>query len=820
MKMFKKLASVVLISSMLIGTVAMTAGCKSLKQSLGGVAGEVKTVAESDTWYDTQRITLNTGYEDNEDVDYIDSSFVAKTDTQVIMRINGYYKIDDSAYDSPDFDYNDYAIDEIAWFNFDGTKTDTISVVDIMASADLPETAYSYVSNIIASIDSLYVQFEVYDDESFESQSYCIVIDLATKQASEAAEVDNGLDDGESVEQSVVVGDNFTINTVWVSGDTSSYIIYVTDKNGNTEKLDFRDLFPSYDIFDISHFVMISENEVLMPASMGGDAGGTKYFVLNLDTYDVTEEDMQWITDADIQLYTLAQMSDGSGCYSVDDEAIMKLNFEEGTVETVYDFNTCNMDRSELSSMTLLSCTDEQIVMIGSVYHSNAVSASTSECIMYTFTKAETNPNAGKTIIDVASVDYWPASILTSVFNFNQTSEDYYVLLNNDYLIDNYVDSSDEADSQEDYVAQQLESTSALSDQLAIDIMAGEGPDILLDGANYTQLNNSNYFLDLNDYLNGSEGVNADDYFSNLFDAFETNEALYQMPLSVALNGILVDSADIDDGQVGFTFEQYEEFVDDVCNGTDPNSYANRNSVFLECFATMADLFFTEDGDLNLEQDAFYDLADFCRDNYEDEFPVYEDGYYEVTSGFQAQKTSMYSFMSYMDQVSYSTLDSLQLLGLPSSDARGVSVTADVSVAISSQSASADGAWNFVSYLLGEEAQIRFAENYGTPVLRSAFDSNAHTALDAYNEMIEENASYYSEEEAREYGIRTEPFDESLIDTYASFVSNASVASAMDSAVSMVLNEEMPAYYAGQKSIDEVIAIIISRAQTIIDERG
>jgi hypothetical protein len=41
-----------------------------------------------------------------------------------------------------------------------------------------------------------------------------------------------------------------------------------------------------------------------------------------------------------------------------------------------------------------------------------------------------------------------------------------------------------------------------------------------------------------------------------------------------------------------------------------------------------------------------------------------------------------------------------------------------------------------------------------------------------------------------------------------------------DSAISIILIEEMPAYFLGQKKLDAVIKIAQNRAQKVLDERG
>ena len=65
-----------------------------------------------------------------------------------------------------------------------------------------------------------------------------------------------------------------------------------------------------------------------------------------------------------------------------------------------------------------------------------------------------------------------------------------------------------------------------------------------------------------------------------------------------------------------------------------------------------------------------------------------------------------------------------------------------------------------------------------------------------------------------------DPIPDTVIDDYRGIIESISSVSGMDSAVGSILLEELPAYFEGQKTIDEVISIITSRAQTIIDERG
>ena len=62
-------------------------------------------------------------------------------------------------------------------------------------------------------------------------------------------------------------------------------------------------------------------------------------------------------------------------------------------------------------------------------------------------------------------------------------------------------------------------------------------------------------------------------------------------------------------------------------------------------------------------------------------------------------------------------------------------------------------------------------------------------------------------------------FSEKNIDDLEKIILSCSSMDSEDQAVSIILIEEMPAYFTGQKSLDEVIKIAQNRAQKVLDER-
>ena len=68
--------------------------------------------------------------------------------------------------------------------------------------------------------------------------------------------------------------------------------------------------------------------------------------------------------------------------------------------------------------------------------------------------------------------------------------------------------------------------------------------------------------------------------------------------------------------------------------------------------------------------------------------------------------------------------------------------------------------------------------------------------------------------------VELEEFTMQDIDQIAYVVSTCSKIKSEDQAMSLILIEEMPAYFLGQKNLSQVIKIAQNRMQKILDERG
>ena len=139
-----------------------------------------------------------------------------------------------------------------------------------------------------------------------------------------------------------------------------------------------------------------------------------------------------------------------------------------------------------------------------------------------------------------------------------------------------------------------------------------------------------------------------------------------------------------------------------------------------------------------------------------------------------------------------------------------------VSVAISAQSVNVDACGEFVKMLMSDEVQLDFAMKDNFVLNREAFRLGAEKAVEYYNGDGYKNYSGWDEELMKDRIM----YSEANIDSMENIILSCSKMNSADAEINIILVEEMPAYFVGQKDLDSVIAIAQDRIQKILNERG
>ncbi len=785
MKKYNVKPACTLLSCLLIfGEVLLFAGCKNKNH------GEEKTVAEDSIWFNSTTTKIEDIYQDNA-VDYYESEIIGVYNDGLVLKTTGAYKLPDD-FDWKTGNYEDYNFINIDYYTLSG---ELISSIDVSKAVSGKNN--TRINDIV--VNDTGVKLITVNSINGKDEFYSAEIDLVTGVVGEFKELlnkssDLSLNDDMVFEGTWNIGEYLVSRYRWVNSYVFSFVI---SKGSSSIFSDLSVSFPFSKIVDISGYITVSDTEILLVCS----SNDVRFILLNLETGEIVNYDNEcdWINS--INFTTRLSSVDGKS-YITTQEGIKYLNFDKREQEEILSYNCCNLNRYTIGKMDLYSAKDDKYIFAGIIRYDDSLNISgygSSEIpTIVVLEKTETNPNAGKVIITAASIGRIEVSypICEAIRVFNDASDEYIVQLENNYRLTDHVDYSN-AETNDELMDIYYKGASELSNQLAIDMISGNGPDIILNASSFSQIQSEDYLLDLNRYINGKKGIDKSDYFTNVIDAAKVDNKLLYMPVDFRVYGISTNISNVSTGQKGFTFDEYVKFVDEVCNGSNPISDTQLGAL-CTLYSYMSDT--CVDGTaVNLDNESFRALCAYVKDNVTNKPSISDE---------QNESTYYSCFGDYL--IKYGNIASYRtLLGFPSVDGRGPVISIETSIGISASATStvADGAWEFIKICLGGDIQESVVRNFNNPVNQKVFDSTATIALENYN-----NSDSYNS-----YG---QPLAESAINSYKEVLLSASVIVDSDPAILCVIREEIPPYFLDQKTLDEILPIIQNRVSTIIKERS
>ena len=520
--------------------------------------------------------------------------------------------------------------------------------------------------------------------------------------------------------------------------------------------------------------------------------------------------------DTNLLWGTLTQTEDG--CYMSDGNGVQKVDLLKNEKEEILNWNSTDVART--SGITVHVLSEDKIVFLQTEYEDDPVTGDWSETsYIVTLTRADENPNAGKTIIEIGANGIPSDAFLEYVVNYN-TEEDNKARIH-------IRDFSTELDTT-DYEKSQAE----LSDQIYLDMLAGTGPDVLVNFSSFSQFNSEEVLVDLNKYIDGKNGLNRDDYFDNVFRAFETKGKLYNIPVCVDINGLIGNKEIIGD-RTGWTYSEFVEVMDNLPEDVTPYDqiqYLDLLELLLSCSTNYYIDY--EKKQVNFESDEFKMLLDIAKKYGVEKVDteMYDDDYYYDGPGMMDEGTKLDDGLVALEQSYVYRLDmyardvercdgNLIYVGAPSPDGAGMCASPMLTLAISAMSPCKDEAWDFISFMFTEDEQYEYSNSfYSIPLNCAAFDRINEDSI-AQNKRELELREKYGDDEYY-YGYNLVELTPEHAEGFRKLVESVSTISSTDPAVFLIVKEEAPAYFSGQRTVEDVCKNIQNRTTTIVNERG
>ena len=792
MKKITRIAAAVLAFSMVVPLIA---GCKKRAK---------EPVSTDDLWYNLTSVQIASEV-DRTQYEYVGIDYVGMTEDTFVFKISGSLKADESSGTEVT------PVEELRIYDMSGNLTNTIPYRSLLNN--LPDCDGGYFANVQLVDDTVVVNITGYKNDASGNKYFVASIDINTSTIGTPEELPESQEEyvarlraqRGNRENPLNVGSYRIEKFFFSNGDTSSYVLVAVDDHNAATEFDLRVLFPQDNIYNVTAAFDIGSDRILLVANLSEGRG---FYILNTANMTLTKDtsDTSWLVSG---LEQTVDVPD-AGTFVTNSDGLYRINYDAHTLEPAFLYSYSNINIYEVKSFRPCQITDTRAVFAGEQY--SPIVGTYAPVMMYVFDKAATNPNAGKTYLDVASATSYTYALCDAVCTFNETNSSYFIRFNTSYNIDtaNRVSSTITNPNQQNAGSPE----DRLGNQLAIDIMSGTGPDIIVNGTMFGMLNTDDYLIDLSDYV--ANNFSSADYFTNIFDAAKNGEELYQVPLSINIKGIITNKIHVGDNQIGFTYDQYQQFVMGPCNGSGPMT-GGRIDFFVESLNCMNNLIYS-DGHAYYDSEAFRSLAEYTVENINENLIGDKEDTEQLYDKNNSELFTVTNISQYFDSV---RVDNNTFLGLPTYDGRGpIMVSAD-SVAISAQTQAPDACKEFLNILLGQQAQEWFGVSTGVPINRAAFEAVGDKFIHAHNDkVLDMKRQHMSPSDMRNYGVNPEALNSESITEFADLVSGLNVWYVDDRTINAIIREEMPAYFEGQKPLDQVISVLSNRVQTMLNERG
>ncbi len=535
-----------------------------------------------------------------------------------------------------------------------------------------------------------------------------------------------------------------------------------------------------------------------------GDTG-EQLTILNTETVALDEEQSYPMGN----VYNITVGGGDYDFYYTNGSNFMGYKLATGKAEKVLNWINADVDPSNVNRAFVTE--DGQIVSLSSEWDEKT-GESTSSVVLVTKVPASSLPN--KTVVTLATM-YMNWELRRMIVQYNRNSPDVRIEIS-DYS---------EYNTEEDYEA-------GLT-KLNTEIMAGNVPDILnLNGLSAGKLAARGILADLMPYLNSDEEL-KDQLFDNVLKALMSDGKLYRTASSFNIETVMGSTSIVGD-KPGWTLEEFNAALKQMPAGCEPFSQGTtRDSILSYCLSMeMNQLVDWSSGKCSFDTPVFTDILRFANQFPKDmdwENMEWEDDNERIAAGRQMLMNVWLS-----DFESYQMYEAIfggeaTFIGFPTSEGTGNMMSFDdAGYAICAKSKNKDAAWQFLRTLMTADYQEQYG--YGLPTNRVAFDKKLQDAMTP-EYMRDENGNFILDENGEKiemskgswgWGslqVEIKALTQAQADKILELVNTTTKVQNYDEELMQMITSESEAFFAGQKSAEDVGRLLQSKMTIYINEQ-
>ncbi len=769
--------------------------CSLLMTSCSSKENDANVIKKTDPWYESYRYDLKIDLNSNQDC----MGHIACYGND---RLYFFYNI---------YDYSDYDNSHNLYFDTYDDSGEQLSHKRLYTSSGYTLTGIQSVkpSDDGKNIDAL---VEVFQPGAFSHA--CCKIDIETGEVSgikilkmngqSSVEVnDYGFSEVHALGDYYVAvvmdgmsGRDFTYYFFVFKGSEYISTLDISSINGLTMLEDF-----SYDKESNTVYSLVyTRNEGHLLVEFDPETGALK----NKNKYDPADDEP---TVADF-----TALSSG-GLYKLDTMGnITQYNLETKTEEVVLDNGWYTPYFSDLTFSKLIHCAGDKFVSLTSKFYDYATYTSNYVISATIIKKAETNPNAGKKIIEIVmpvSIEALSDYMSKAIYEFNKTDNEYLIRVWSKYK------TGFKTGRMLFWVADQDEKTFTMIQELN----GEDGPDLSI-GIQQNYAMRDDVFEDLSGYLDQDV---LDKQFGNIIEAARMDGKLYFLPVTICIEGLVTDRSYIAPDASGLTFEEYDKMVREKLDGFQPydyplSSFSGRYPFIMSCIDTKAA---TEGDTVNFDTEQFRKTVEYTKENIVDSTIDLET---EFALEKQKPRTgSRYDMLySYLDFVKAcnSSVDSYTVIGTPSVNAAGPRFRASETISVTASSDMKEGCRKFINYLfrgdwMDDSSMEFFSLVTNKEIMKKNISVLSARTTEEYDKMMSLDVKFPADDLVL-FGDKRSSAD--MEEQFYNCMSTISTYYYQDNKISSMIMEELGPYFAGDRTLDDAIAIINDRVNKYVKE--
>ncbi len=357
------------------------------------------------------------------------------------------------------------------------------------------------------------------------------------------------------------------------------------------------------------------------------------------------------------------------------------------------------------------------------------------------------------------------------------------------------------------------------------ELISGNAPDIIdLYHLNAQTLASKGALEELTPYLENDAKVKREELFESVLDAYSIDGGLYTIPNSFVVYGVVGSSEYLADCGSGYSWT-VEDVTKLINNNPDMEifGYNSKSYILIELVRNNLNKFVNwQSGECDFEGTEFLSALKLANCFYEKFKGVSgEYNHYDIVAEGKtmAEITSINSVLELQFWKTFMG-DDFVVKGFPTEEGSGIRIMGANLLGINAASNNKEKAWEFISSLLTKE----YYENRGVegfPTLIPAYDaqnekySTPEYTTDESGNQLEIPKDYMGMGDIEVKCYAASPED---VARMTDIINNCDRIDANDDKLINIIIEEAEAYFAGQKTPEDVAGIIQSRATMYVNE--